>query len=166
MFIRALAHDNCSYASSTAPKAAPATANISQADSAQILANQRLHRPVAPHLGIYKPQITWVGSGLNRMTAVMLSGGMYLFSISYLAAPLFGLQLTSAAMAAGFAKWPFIAKVSVKLIAALPFTYHSLNGLRHLAWDTVHQLTNAQVNRTGWIVVGASVLSALVLAVI
>lgn len=103
---------------------------------------------------------------MNRITGVGLSGALYLFGISYLAAPLFGWQLTSAALAAGFAKWPMIAKVGLKMVAALPFTYHSFNGLRHLAWDTVHQLTNAQVNRTGWTVVGLTLVSSLALALI
>lgn len=129
-----------------------------------ILVAQRLRRPVAPHLTIYKPQITWIGSGLNRVTSIMLSGPLYLFAIAYLAAPALGWSLTSATLAAGFAKWPVVLKVFAKIVAALPFTYHSINGLRHLAWDTGSQLTNQQVIRTGWAAVGLTVVSTLTLA--
>lgn len=44
-------------------------------EAASILASQRLNRPISPHLGIYKPQITWYGSALTRITGAVLSGG-------------------------------------------------------------------------------------------
>lgn len=86
---------------------------------------------------------------------------MYLFALSYLAAPLFGWHLESAAIAASFATLPVVVKVLLKMGLALPFTFHSLNGVRHLVWDTGASLTNKQVIVTGWAVVGASVVSAL-----
>lgn len=135
-----------------------------QDDAMHILVAQRLSRPVAPHLSIYKPQITWIGSSLNRITGVALSGALYVFGVAYLAAPVLGWQITSAGLAAGFAKWPLVAKIGAKMFAALPFTYHSFNGLRHLVWDMGSQLTNQQVIRTGWTVVGLSIVSALGLA--
>lgn len=58
------------------------------------------------------------------------------------------------------------AKVAAKFAIALPFTFHSFNGMRHLVWDTGRNLTNLAVQRTGWAVVGASVVSAGVLAYI
>jgi succinate dehydrogenase (ubiquinone) cytochrome b560 subunit len=130
----------------------------------QILVAQRLARPVAPHLTIYKPQLTWILSGLNRLTSILLSGPLYLFAIAYLAAPAFGWSLTSATLAAGFAKWPFALKVAAKAIAALPFTFHSIQGLRHLAWDTGRQLTNLQVIRTGQAAIGLTAVLTLALA--
>lgn len=56
------------------------------------------------------------------------------------------------------------AKVFAKFAVALPFTFHSFNGLRHLAWDTGRSITNLAVQRTGWAVVGVSVVSAAFLA--
>lgn len=64
-------------------------------------------------------------------------------------------------MAAAFAKWPVAAKVGAKMIAAAPFMFHSWNGLRHLVWDMGRQITNVQVVRTGWAVVGLTALSTL-----
>ena len=66
--------------------------------------------------------------------------------------------------AAAFAAWPLAAKVLVKTFFALPFTFHSFNGIRHLMWDFTIGITNKQVAQTGWAVVGLSVVSALGLA--
>ncbi|KAL1302976.1 hypothetical protein AAFC00_003293 [Neodothiora populina] len=132
--------------------------------SRQILAKQRLHRPVAPHLTIYKPQITWILSSLNRITGITLSAPLYLFSLAYLAAPAFGWHLESASIAAAFGAWPVAAKFLTKFIIAMPFTFHSFNGLRHLAWDVTVGITNKQVQITGWSVVALTTLSSALLA--
>ncbi|KIX98682.1 uncharacterized protein Z520_05983 [Fonsecaea multimorphosa CBS 102226] len=137
------------------------TQTVSQASGQEILANQRLHRPVSPHLAIYRPQITWYLSALNRITGATLSGAIYVFGAAYLVAPLFGWHLESASLAASFAALPVILKVGLKALVAFPFTFHGLNGIRHLIWDTGAAFTNQQVIWTGWTVVGLSVVSAL-----
>jgi succinate dehydrogenase (ubiquinone) cytochrome b560 subunit len=91
----------------------------------------------------------------------MLSGTMYIFGISYLAAPLLGWHLESASLVASFAALPLVIQVLLKAGFALPFTFHSLNGLRHLTWDTGTAFTNKQVIVTGWTVIGVSVAAAL-----
>ena len=48
----------------------------------------------------------------------------------------FGWHLDVASMAAAVASMHVAAKLEIKTAIALPFTYHSLNGLRRLAWDT------------------------------
>ena len=148
----------------TAARLAAATTVSQETEAKSILAQQRLHRPVAPHLMIYKPQVTWYLSALNRITGSVLSGGFYIFGTLYLIAPYIGLQISSATMAASFAAWPAVLKLSTKLLIALPFTFHCLNGLRHLAWDTASMIENKMVQQTGWAVVGLSVVSALGLA--
>lgn len=130
----------------------------------QILAKQRLHRPVAPHLGIYQPQITWYLSSLNRITGVALSGGLYLFGLAYLASPAFGWHLESASLATAFAAWPVALKFATKALLAFPFTFHSFNGIRHLMWDFTVGLTNKQVQLTGWSVVGLTAVTSALLA--
>ncbi|KIW99325.1 succinate dehydrogenase, cytochrome b556 subunit [Cladophialophora bantiana CBS 173.52] len=137
------------------------TQSVSQATGQEILANQRLHRPVSPHLAIYRPQITWYLSALNRITGAALSGAIYVFGAAYLVAPLFGWHLESASLAASFAALPVVFKVGLKALVAFPFTFHGLNGIRHLVWDTGAAFTNQQVIWTGWTVVGLSVVSAL-----
>lgn len=135
-------------------------------DPTKLLAEQRLHRPVSPHLTIYRPQVTWILSALHRNTGLILSGPLYLFSIAYLAAPALGWHLESASLAAAFATLPLIAKILLKATVALPFTFHTLNGVRHLVWDLGRGITNKQVIKSGWAVVGLSVVSALYLAFI
>lgn len=135
-------------------------------DSYEILVAQRKQRPVAPHLMIYQPQVTWYLSALNRITGCILSGSLYIFGSAYLISPLVGWHLDSASMAAAFASWGIAAKVLTKFTFAMPFTFHCMNGLRHLTWDTGKALTNKAVIKTGWTVVGLSVASALYLAMI
>jgi succinate dehydrogenase (ubiquinone) cytochrome b560 subunit len=91
----------------------------------------------------------------------VLSGAIYTFGAAYLVAPLFGWHLESASLAASFASLPIFAKIGIKSLLAFPFTFHSFNGLRHLAWDTGATLTNKQVIVTGWTVLGVSAVSAL-----
>ena len=69
-------------------------------------------------------------------------------------------------MAATFGSLPVAAKVAMKFGLAWPFTYHSFNGIRHLVWDTGRELDNKGVQRTGWAVVGLSVVSAAGLAML
>lgn len=53
----------------------PAIQTITRSDGDKTLAKQRLGRPLAPHLAIYKWQTTSVLSTLQRITGVVLSGG-------------------------------------------------------------------------------------------
>ncbi|EZF22984.1 succinate dehydrogenase, cytochrome b556 subunit [Trichophyton rubrum D6] len=147
----------------------PATSSAAPSGTAEpnnILAKQRLNRPVSPHLSIYRPQITWYLSSLNRITGAILSGGLYIFASAYLVSPLLGWHLESASLAAAFAALPIAAKVAMKFTMALPFTFHCFNGVRHLVWDLGKQLTNQQVITTGWTVVGLTLTSALALALL
>lgn len=81
-------------------------------------------------------------------------------------APALGWHFDSATLAAAFGAWPLALKVAAKFTIALPFTYHSFNGIRHLAWDTGRIFANKTVVRTGWTVVGLSITSALYLALL
>lgn len=59
-------------------------------------------------------------------------------------------------MIAAVAAWPLWAKASAKFAVALPFFFHSVNGLRHLMWDTGAGMKNITVMRTGWAAVGVT----------
>lgn len=97
----------------------------------------------------------------NRLTGIMLSGGLYLFGFAYLAAPTLGWHLESQSLIAAVAAWSPWAKASAKFAVAMPFFYHSFNGIRHLVWDAGLAMTNKAVMQTGWTVVGASVAASL-----
>lgn len=86
---------------------------------------------------------------------------MYVYGAAYLVAPMLGWHLESASVAAAFATLPIVAKVLIKTTFAWPLAYHSINGIRHLVWDTGATITNKQVIYTGWTVVGLSVLATL-----
>lgn len=114
----------------------PPTTKLTPQESHQILTAQRLNRPVAPHLSIYEPSQTWFGaSAWTRITGCSLSGAAYVYLTGYLVAPLLGLHLGSAELAAGFAAWPFFAKGVVKFALAFPFTFHFFVGVKHLVYD-------------------------------
>ena len=134
---------------------------MSQSEGNEILAKQRLQRPVSPHLSIYRPQITWIASSFHRITGVAFSGALYIFGFAYLAAPTLGWHLESQSMVAAFASLPVVAKVAAKFSVAWPFFFHAFNGLRHLSWDLGLGFKNIRVIQTGWAAVGISAATAL-----
>ena len=67
-------------------------------------------------------------------------------------------------MAEWFGGLGAVTKFAVKFGVALPFVFHSLNGCRHLVWDTGREFGNKSVQRTGWAVVGGTVVGSAVLA--
>jgi succinate dehydrogenase (ubiquinone) cytochrome b560 subunit len=93
----------------------------------------------------------------------MLAGYVYLFGAAYVVAPLAGMHIESASLAAGMAALPFAAKLAIKGMLAVPFAFHALNGVRHLIWDTGRQLTIDGVYRTGYVVLGLSSVSSIYL---
>lgn len=113
-------------------------------------------RPTSPHMSIYQPQLTWVMSGLHRASGVGLASIFYVSMLTYLGVP----SLDSAAVVSTVAELPAAVKLAGKFTLALPFTYHAFNGIRHLIWDTASALTLKGVYTTGWIVTGASIVSA------
>lgn len=146
-----------------APHRAVATQKLTPKDSYQILVEQRRNRPTSPHLAIYRPQITWYSSALNRITGAVLSGGFYVFGATYLLGPLVGFSYSGASMAAAFAAWPLALKIAAKTLVAWPFVFHSVNSLRHLVWDLGKTMTNKSVIRTGWAAAAASVVGTIYL---
>lgn len=83
-----------------------------------ILAQQRLRRPVSPHLGIYKWQVHSVSSALERNTGILFSGVLYIFATSYLIAPYLGYDFSTSTVVAAVAGLPVAAKVALKFALA------------------------------------------------
>jgi len=150
------------YQPTTPPS--PQTTPATPSDAYTILAAQRRLRPVSPHLTIYRPQITWYGSALNRITASLLSGGVYIFGAAYLVSPLVGWHLESASMAEWFGGFSALSKGVMKGMVSLPFTYHCWSGVRHLVWDSGREFANRRVMIGGWVTVGLTVVSSGILA--
>ncbi|KAF8274092.1 succinate dehydrogenase cytochrome b560 subunit [Lactarius quietus] len=136
------------------------TQSLKPEDGTVILNTQRLARPSSPHFTIYQPQLTWVGSIANRVTGVGLSVLLYGFSLAYLVAPTTFSSANIIELAAGLPEW---VKVVEKTVLAAPFAFHSLNGLRHLAWDSGKFLSLKGAYRTGYAVLGATAISTVAL---
>ena len=112
------------------------------------MSNIHEHRPLSPHLGIYRWQITNTLSILHRLTGVGLTLGL---------APL-ALWLWGAAYAPELFAWMQMAFATIlgKVCLfgwTLAFYYHLGNGIRHLNWDIGHGFALDQVLDSGRIVI-------------
>merc|ERR1719351_197095 len=123
--------------------------------------NKRLERPMSPHLTIYKPQMTSMLSITHRGTGLAQSAILTGFAVGAIASnstfPIFLAYLQS---------WKFGGALIFlgKFAIAWPVTYHLFNGLRHLSWDMGYGFNMPDLYKTGWTVLGISVLTAVALA--
>jgi succinate dehydrogenase (ubiquinone) cytochrome b560 subunit len=140
------------------------TLNTKASTSQTLLVQQRLRRPLSPHLSIYRPQITSTLSVLMRITGLAMSGSFCLYPLLYLASPYLGIDVSIASLETTLGGFPAFVKLPIKLAVAWTFTFHGLNSLRFLTWDTARGITNKRVAQTGWAVVGVSFASAVALA--
>jgi succinate dehydrogenase / fumarate reductase cytochrome b subunit len=110
-------------------------------------------RPLSPHLQVYRPQLTSVLSILHRITGFALGVGAALASWWLLAI---------AAGPEAYETFYNFCKSGLGQFMLFGWlfslVYHSLNGLRHLAWDCGRGLDLATAYRTGWTVVALSLL--------
>lgn len=114
------------------------------------------HRPLSPHLQVYKPQLTSVMSILHRLTGIALAVGTLLL-VYWLAAAAGGPESYAAAQA-------FIASpIGLILLFAwsLAFFYHLSNGIRHLFWDAGYGFELPTVYKSGWTVLIATAVLTL-----
>jgi len=118
-------------------------------------------RPLSPHLQIYKPQLTSLLSITHRATGLAVSVGTVLLLWWLIAA-----AAGDAAYATTQAFWGSWIGILLLLGWSYSLFYHLCNGIRHLAWDTGHGFDIATTYRSGWTVVGASVVLTLVAWVI
>ncbi|KAI7923356.1 succinate dehydrogenase cytochrome B subunit [Pyricularia oryzae] len=141
------------------------TEKLSHSDADRLLAEQRLKRPVSPHLQIYDYRQTWLsGSVWQRITGSLLTGGLYVFGAAYLVAPLTGWHLETTSMAAAVAAWPAFAKGGLKFLIAWPFTQHAIAGVRHLVWDFALGFNKPTIAKTTNVLWVTGILSAAGLA--
>merc|ERR1712224_116777 len=126
--------------------------------------NKRLTRPLSPHLGIYKREMTMILSITHRGTGLIQSGlmtGFALFpfatSMSYPAALA---QITE--MGLGAAPLLFAAKFAV----VWPVMFHLFNGFRHLSWDMGWGFQIVDLYKTGYGVSALSILTSVILCLL
>ncbi|KAI1847165.1 hypothetical protein JX265_011841 [Neoarthrinium moseri] len=141
------------------------TTKYSESDAQSLLATQRKSRPVSPHLQIYDYSQTWFGASVwTRITGSIFSGGLYVFAASYLVAPLMGWHLESASLAAAFGALPVAVKGGLKFLLAWPFTFHSINGIRHLTYDFAKGFSKSTIKTVSNAIWASSLVAALGLA--
>ncbi|KAI5481553.1 hypothetical protein MNV49_002779 [Pseudohyphozyma bogoriensis] len=146
-----------------APISRTISTQVLSAEEAQEQLNKKRNlRPNSPWM-IYEKQLTSATSLANRGTGVGMSGGFYALFLAHLAAPLVGIEFGSETM---LSLWESVhphVQTTVKSIVALPFTYHVINGFRHLAWDTGFLLDLKKSYIAAYSVMAASVASAAAL---
>ena len=115
-------------------------------------------RPLSPHLQIYKPQLTSILSISHRLTGFALS-------ILILFSPVILYLLTASkdthAIITSIFENGFI-KIVLSL-ALFGMVYHLFNGIRHLAWDAGYGLDIDDSYKSGYLVLGASVVISLLI---
>ncbi|NXV06794.1 C560 dehydrogenase, partial [Cettia cetti] len=91
--------------------------------------NTRSGRPLSPHVSIYKWSLPMAMSITHRGTGVALSLGVSLFSLAALLLPEHFPHYLAQVRALSLG--PALI-LSAKFLLALPVSYHTWNGVRHL----------------------------------
>jgi len=120
-----------------------------------------VRRPLSPHLQTYRWPVTMLSSILHRATGVALSVGCLLLVWWLVAA---AGSPGYFAMVEGFiGSWLGVLML-LGWVAAL--SYHVLNGVRHLLWDTGRGFAHEGLNGTSYVVLGATAVLTLLVWVI
>ncbi|XP_066062784.1 LOW QUALITY PROTEIN: succinate dehydrogenase cytochrome b560 subunit, mitochondrial-like [Chamaea fasciata] len=123
--------------------------------------NERSGRPLSPHVSIYRWSLPMAMSITHRGTGVALSLGVSAFSVAALLLPEQFPHYLAQVRALGLG--PALLG-SAKFLLALPVSYHTWNGVRHLAWDLGKGLKLPQVTQSGLLVLALTLLSSAWLA--
>ncbi len=118
-------------------------------------------RPLSPHLQVYRPQMTSVMSILHRLTGIGLTLGAVLVIWWLIAA---AVSPDAFATADGLLTSWFGLLILVGSLWAL--WYHALNGIRHLVWDAGYGYELDIAEKSGWAVVGGSVVLTVLTLII
>jgi succinate dehydrogenase / fumarate reductase cytochrome b subunit len=118
----------------------------------------QVERPLSPHLGIYRWQLTMVLSILHRATGVALAAGTIL---------LIALLLALAAGPEQFEAVRAFCGSPAGMLMLIGWTwslcFHLCNGIRHLAWDAGWGFQIPRAYVTGYTVVAVSALLTLLI---
>ncbi|HHZ69697.1 MAG TPA: succinate dehydrogenase, cytochrome b556 subunit [Methylococcaceae bacterium] len=88
------------------------------------------HRPLAPHLTVYKLPLTAVLSISHRITGVLLIVGLFVF-LALIVALASG-EVVFLTVQAFLNQWPMQIMLAGFVFA---LSFHLVHGLRHLLWD-------------------------------
>ncbi|XP_037537836.1 succinate dehydrogenase cytochrome b560 subunit, mitochondrial [Nematolebias whitei] len=122
--------------------------------------NTKLNRPVSPHITIYKWSVPMMMSITHRGTGIGLAGAVSAFAMAALVLPEnypYYLDLIHS-LSIG----PYLI-VLAKLGISFPLSFHTFNGIRHLRWDIGKGFKIPEVYRSGYTVIGLSVITSVAL---
>merc|ERR1739848_187434 len=126
--------------------------------------NKRLTRPLSPHLGIYKWEMTMILSITHRGPGLIQSALMTGFAIF----PFVTSQSYPAVLAQvaemGLAAAPIL--FAAKFAVVWPVMFHLFNGLRHLSWDMGWGFQIVDLYKTGYTVSAISFIAAVILCLL
>ncbi|VDN04335.1 unnamed protein product [Thelazia callipaeda] len=128
-----------------------------------LMRQRALKRPISPHLTVYKPQLTWMLSGLHRITGSVMAGTLLIGSVGFALLPL---DFTTFVDFVRGLSLPWVVYDAFKFIIAFPIIYHALNGIRFIGFDLAKGTDIASVYRSGYFVVGLAILISLALVVV
>ncbi|XGW14947.1 hypothetical protein V3C99_000883 [Haemonchus contortus] len=117
-----------------------------------------LGRPIAPHLTVYKPQLTWMVSGFHRVTGCAMAGTLLIGGVGFALAPFNFTQFVDY-----IRSWhiPPVVTSVFKFVIAFPIVFHTLNGIRFIGFDLAKGVENtAAIYRSGYLVLGLSFIIA------
>ena len=121
------------------------------------VANRPVHRPLSPHLQIYRPQLTSMLSILHRATGIALAVGALYLAVWLMCA------------AASPRTYAVFQSFNVSIVGRIflggwlfCIFYHLCNGIRHLFWDAGYGFELKDAYRSGWIVVAVSLAATVV----
>ncbi|KAM9791519.1 succinate dehydrogenase cytochrome b560 subunit, mitochondrial [Syngnathus typhle] len=120
--------------------------------------NTRLNRPMSPHITIYKWSVPMMMSITHRGTGVGLSGAISAFAVAALLLP--GSYAHYLDLVHSLSVGPVLIGLA-KVAIAFPVSFHTFNGIRHLWWDLGKGFKIPQVYRSGYTVIGLSVITAI-----
>ncbi|MDI9348399.1 MAG: succinate dehydrogenase, cytochrome b556 subunit [Candidatus Symbiobacter sp.] len=114
------------------------------------------NRPLSPHLQIYRWQLTSVMSILHRLAGIALSVGTVF------------LTFIVVALASGPESYALVQRIAANIFVqfglfgwTLALYYHLCNGVRHLFWDAGYGFSLTSTYRSGYLVVGASLVLSI-----
>ncbi|KAM3723077.1 Succinate dehydrogenase cytochrome b560 subunit [Dirofilaria immitis] len=127
-----------------------------------LLRQRALKRPISPHLSVYKPQLTWMVSGFHRMTGCAMAGTLLIGGIGFALLPLNFTTFIDFIRGLGL---PWVITDAFKFIIAYPIVFHSLNGIRFIAFDLALGTDVPSVYTSGYLVLSLAALIALAVVV-
>lgn len=120
-------------------------------------------RPISPHVTIYAFPVGAISSITNRVTGCALSFGAFgLAGLELVAGSGTSLELMQMIGSQGF-----LVTAPAKFVVSFPIIYHYFGAVRHFAWDYFPDLlTNEDVPKSSWALLGGSTVVSLGLSLI